>query len=105
MIGLGKWECKVDTMFYKGTITIEISDNNGEYAFVFGAEGTPIPEVNVTEVHEENGNTLVGTGTTPMLPGKELVATMTFTDDDHFDGSLKVPFLGKIKVKNGCRVS
>ena len=33
MIGLGKWACNVNTMFFSGEVKIKVFDNNGEYGF------------------------------------------------------------------------
>ena len=33
MIGLGKWGCHVDTMFFSGDVELTVKDNNGEYDF------------------------------------------------------------------------
>ncbi len=62
MIGLGKWVCNVDSMFYRGEVFFTISDNNGQYAF-----------------------------------------DLTFETDDTFTGLVKIPFIGKIKLKDGRR--
>ena len=33
MIGLGKWACSVDTMFFSGDVVLNVVDKNGEYDF------------------------------------------------------------------------
>lgn len=33
MIGLGKWKARVDHMFFKGDVILEIKDKDGEYDF------------------------------------------------------------------------
>lgn len=103
MLGLGKWQCTVDNMFFQGKIFITISEKNGEYDFDFAIEGGTLPQITINEVTAE-GNTITGKGTTAAMPGKELTATMTFTDDEHFEGGLKIPFLGTLKVKNGHKI-
>ncbi|MBQ3150879.1 MAG: hypothetical protein IJB86_06505 [Clostridia bacterium] len=102
MIGLGKWSCRVDTMMFRGTATLNIYDNNGEYGFELDAGGLDIPEVNVSNI-VENGNTLEAVATTPALPGKEVPISLEF-DGDVFTGFLKVPFIGKVKLKDGKRI-
>ncbi len=102
MIGLGKWSCRVDTMMFRGTAILSIYDNNGEYGFDLDASGIDIPEINVSDI-VENGNTLEAVATTPLLPGKEVPITLEF-DEDTFTGFLKVPLIGKVKLKDGKRI-
>ena len=35
MVGIGKWSAKVNTLVFKGEITVDIRDNNGEYDIEF----------------------------------------------------------------------
>lgn len=39
-----------------------------------------------------------------MLPGKDIVLNATF-DGDTFEGVLKIPFVGKVKLKDGRRLA
>ena len=32
MIGLGKWGCRIDSVFYKGEVRVTVSDDGGDYA-------------------------------------------------------------------------
>lgn len=102
MIGLGKWGCKVDTMFFEGEVKFEVIDNNGEYDFKLYVNDST-PDFEVKSVTEENGDTIHGIGTTAFLPGKDIEVILTF-EGDSFTGVVKVPFLGKIKLKNGYRI-
>ena len=102
MIGIGKWKCSVDTMMFKGSAILEIIDNNGEYDFKLDAGDINIPEVNVSNVKAE-GNKLEAVATSPVLPGKEVPISLEF-DGDTVTGYLKVPFLGKVKLKEGTRI-
>lgn len=101
MIGLGKWVCHVDTMFFKGDAYIRVFDNNGEYGFELSLPDMDIPEVVIKDV-KEDGNTLTATANVDLLPGKDIDVRLTF-DGDTFEGLLKVPFIGKIKLKDGRR--
>lgn len=103
MIGIGTWACKVDTMFFKGEVKFKIYDDNGKYGFDMVIDG-PVPKFEIKNVTESNGNTLSAIGTVEMLPGKEIEGTLTF-NGDKFEGVLKVPFLGKIKLKDGWKVA
>lgn len=101
MIGLGKWVCHVDTMFFRGDAHLHLFDNNGEYGFELSLPDMSIPEIVIKDV-TENGNTLNAVANVDLLPGKDIDVTLTF-DGDTFEGLLKVPFIGKIKLKDGKR--
>lgn len=103
MIGIGTWQCSVDTMFFSGTAEIRVFDKNGEYGFELKVPGVDIPNIDVKEVQEE-GNTINAVATTDMLPGKDINISLEF-DNDTFTGFLKVPFLGKIKIKDGKKIA
>lgn len=102
MIGLGNWACKVNSMFFSGEVTFTISDNDGEYGFEITLPGIELPDFTLNSV-EEDDDTLTIVASTSILPDKEAEAVLTF-DGDEFDGFLKVPFLGKIKFKDGHRI-
>ncbi len=104
MIGLGKWQATVNAILFKGTVTVTISDNNGEYGIDFELpEKFKNVEVRTYDI-KENGNTLSGKGEITMLPGKELEAIVTF-EGDTMTGVLNIPFLKRsIELKNGHRV-
>lgn len=101
MIGIGTWQCRVDTMFFKGDVKFKITDNNGQYGLEIIMDG-PVPKFEIKNIREE-GNTLRATGTVEMLPGKEIESELTFNGDT-CEGALKVPMLGKIKLKDGKKV-
>lgn len=102
MIGIGKWECSVDTMMFRGEGIVTIANKNGAYDFTVEAKGVKMPPYSVGNIIE-NGSTLSAVVTTPMLPGKEVPIELTF-DGDVFTGFAKIPLLGKIKFKNGRRI-
>lgn len=99
MIGLGKWACNVSSMFFSGEVKFIISDNEGNYDFAVDMPGIDIPDFTLNKV-EEDGETLSVFAETSLLPGKEIEVVINF-DGDTFDGFLKIPFLGKIKFKDG----
>lgn len=103
MIGIGTWSCRVDTMFFKGNATVKIIDNNGEYGIELEVPGVDIPDVTIKEIHED-GNSLNAIAQTSLLPGKDIEMSIDFDGDD-FGGFLKIPFLGKVKLKDGHRVA
>lgn len=102
MIGLGKWICNVSSMLFSGEVRFEIFDDNGKYGFNLDIPNFTVPDVDVLSV-EEDGNDVTVTVRTSLLPGKDLVLNATF-DGDTFEGVLKVPFIGKIKLKDGKRL-
>lgn len=105
MVGIGKWAARVNTLVFKGDITVEIKDNNGEYDINFVLpEKFKNVEIKYSDVHAE-GNTIYGKGEITLLPGKEIKAAVTF-DGDKMTGSLVLPFLGnkEIKLKDGHRI-
>lgn len=102
MIGLGKWACNVNSMFFSGEVKFTISDNNGEYDFEIEIPGVDIPDFTLNSI-EEDDETLTILAETSLLPGKEAEVVINF-DDDTFDGFLKVPFIGKVKFKDGHRI-
>lgn len=97
MIGIGKWEASINTMLFRGTGRVIISDNNGQYDFNLEIVGENVPEFNVTDVVEE-GNTLRAVAENDMFKGKKIPVTATF-DGDTVVGTAKLPFIGNIKVK------
>ena len=103
MIGLGKWVCNVSSMLFSGEVKMEIFDDNGSYGFKLDIPNVKIPDVTVKEV-KEDGTDVTVTVQTSMLPGKDINISLEF-DNDTFTGFLKVPFLGKIKIKDGKKIA
>ena len=103
MIGLGKWACSVNTMLFSGEVKFDIFDDNGKYGFNIDLPGIKVPDITIKEVIEDD-DTINATVTTSLLDGKEVNLVVTI-DGDTFDGYLKVPMFGKIKLKNGRRIT
>lgn len=101
MIGIGKWEASINTMFFRGTGRVTISNTDGEYNFKLEIIGENVPEFIVTDVIED-GNTLRATAECEMFKGKRIPVTATF-DGDNVLGTAKLPLIGGIKVR-GHRV-
>ena len=102
MEGIGRWGGPVNTLVFKGDVYVDIKDNNGEYDINFELpEKFKNVEIRYYDVHAE-GNTIKGKGEMTLLPGKEIIASVTF-DGDTMTGTLLLPFLGnrEIKIKNG----
>ena len=103
MIGLGKWACNVNTMFFSGEVKINVFDNNGEYGFELDIPGIDIPDIEIKSV-EEDDDSIVAIAGTSLLPGKDIELNITF-DGDEFDCFLKIPVIGKVKFKDGHRIA
>ena len=99
MIGIGTWSFNVDTMFFRGEAQIKIFDICGEYGFEVKIPGEDIPEIIVKDVVED-GNTLNAVGNISLLKGKDIPVSLTF-EGDTASGFLKVPYVGKVKLKDG----
>lgn len=103
MVGIGTWECRVDTMFFKGTAQIKVFDNNGAYGFEVIVPGMDVPDIEVISV-EEDGNAVDATIRTSLTGDKDIDLSVEF-DDDIVTGFIKVPYLGKVKLKDGHRIA
>lgn len=101
MVGLGKWACTVDSMLFRGEAIINILDKNGEYDFELELPGVEIPEYTIKSL-EITEDTLTAVVNIAML-GKDAQLDIDF-DEDSFTGILKLPLIGKIRLKDGHRV-
>ena len=102
MIGLGKWACTVNTMFFSGEVKIKVFDDNGKYGFELDLPDVDIPDFDFKSI-EEDDDSITAVVQTSLLPGKDIEFYIEF-DGDEFDGYVKIPFLGKVKFKDGHRI-
>ena len=103
MVGIGKWLAHVDTMFFTGDAVICVSDNNGEYAFDLELPSDmDIPEFKIYGITED-GNTLNAKASVELLQGKEIDLSFTF-EGDTASGFIKIPYIGKIKIKEAKKI-
>ncbi len=103
MIGLGKWTGEIDTSLLSGSATVEISDNNGEYDFSISVPSLKkLPDFRVFDI-QEDGNQLSGKAEIDLM-GKMIVDVCVEINGDTFTGYFKVPFMGKIEIKNGKKI-
>lgn len=102
MIGLGKWACNVNTMFFSGEVKINVFDSNGEYGFEVDIPGVDVPDIEIKSI-EEDDDSIFAVVRTSVLPGKDIELSIDF-DGDEFDGFMKIPFIGKVKFKDGHRI-
>ncbi len=87
-----------------GNAIVEITDKNGEYDFnVTVPSLRKLPNFTVYDI-KEDGNTLSGKAEIDLM-GKMTVDIKVEINGDTFTGYIKVPFLGKIEIKNGRRLN
>ena len=103
MIGLGTWKFTVDTPIYKGDALLYIKDDGGNYDVKCELVGMDKAGMDAVSVCEEGENTLTGIAVTNLLKGKDIPFTITF-EGGAANGFLKVPFIGKLKLKDGQKV-
>lgn len=103
MIGLGKWTGEIHTSIISGNAIVEITDKNGEYDFnVTVPSLKKLPNFTVYDI-KEKGNQLSGKAEIDLM-GKMKVDVCVEINGDTFTGYIKVPFLGKIEIKNGRKI-
>ena len=105
MIGLGKWQAEINNIIFKGSAVFTIADDNGNYKIDLELPGEDlgVSDINIQNI-QEDGDTLTGEATVDIIPGgKACEISLTFTDD-LCNGFLKVPFIGKIKVKDAKKI-
>ncbi len=104
MIGIGKYKAKINNMFFKGDAIFELENENGKYEMEIELVGADfgIPDFELSDVAED-GNTLTAKATTSLLPGKDIDVELTF-EDDMCNGFLKIPFIGKIKIRDAVKI-
>ena len=103
MTGLGKWICSVNTIFFSGDVKFEIFDNDGKYGFIIEIPDVKSPEIIIKNVDEDDDEITI-TAETSLLPGKDVTLFLEF-DDDTCEGYVKVPMVGKIRLRNGKKIS
>ena len=101
MVGLGKWACTIDSMLFRGEAGVNITEKDGAYDFDLEIPGVDLPAYTIKSV-DVSENKLKAIVNIAML-GKDAELNIDF-DDDSFTGIFKIPFIGKIKLKDGHRV-
>lgn len=104
MIGIGKYKAHINNMFYKGEVIFELKWVNDSYDFDVEIDSVDfdMPEITIKSV-EEDGNTLNAVAEASLLPGKDCDVSLTF-EDNKCNGYLKIPFVGKIKIKDAEKI-
>ena len=105
MIGLGKYKAKINNMFFKGDAIFELEPEDGSYEMEIELQGADfdMPDFKLFDA-KEDGNTFTAKATTSLLPGKEIDVELTF-ENDKCNGFLKIPFIGKIKIKDAVKIA
>ena len=104
MIGLGKYKVKIDHMFYNGIAVFELKDDDSTYKIDIELENDDfnLPDIELKDVIEEV-DTLIAKAYIDEFPGKAIDVTLTF-NGDKCNGFLKIPFVGKIKIKDAVKI-
>jgi len=103
MLGLGTWEFQVDTMFYRGKVLLMVGEKDGGYDIGIDIPGMDVPDFAITSLAAED-NTVSGTVQTSLLKGKDIPFSVTF-EGETASGFMKVPFMGKLTMKDGKRIA
>lgn len=104
MIGLGRWTGDIETSMISGSAIVEITDNNGKYAFSVETQSIKtIPNFTVYDIVEKD-NTLSGKADIELMGKISVQIFVEFTSDTTFEGYIKVPFFGKFEIKNGRKI-
>lgn len=104
MLGIGKYKAQINNMFFKGEAIFELIDKGGKYDIQIELEDKDIdmPAIVIEEASAED-NTLIAKATSPEFPGKAVDISLTF-EDDKCNGFLKIPFVGKVKIKDAVKI-
>ena len=104
MIGIGKYKVDIDHMFFKGEAVFEIKYDDGKYEFEIEIENADFDMDDIEIVdYTEDADTLDATAKVSLVPGKPINIHLTFTDTG-CDGYLKIPFVGKVKIKDAVKI-
>ena len=96
-----KYKAKINNMFFKGDAVFGISCNEGKYEMEIELDGADF-EMQVVEASVED-NVFTAKASTPILPDKDFDILLTF-EDDKCNGYLKIPFVGKVKIKDAVKI-
>lgn len=106
MIGTGKWEGEIDTLFFKGKGQIEIREKDGKYDFVFDLpEKYKNTKFTYHEIREIGDNVLFVRAETSAFPGKIAEIRVTFEENKMY-GFIRLPIMGgyTVQIKNGRKI-
>ena len=98
-----KYKAKINNLFFKGDAVFGMTCTDGKYGMEIDLEGAEFDmPVEITEA-EVVDTTIIAKATTTLLPEKIIDVNLTF-EDDKCNGFLKIPFIGKIKIKDAMKV-
>ncbi len=101
-----KYKAKINNMFFKGDAVFGITHDGEKYGMEIDLEGAEFEmpvEIIEAQVEYTEENTLFAKATTPLLPERVIDITLTF-EDDKCNGFLKIPFIGKVKIKDAVKL-
>ncbi len=98
-----KYNAKINTIFFKGDAVFGITYTDGKYGMEVDLKDAEFDmPVEITEASVEE-NTLIAKATSELLPDRIIDINLTF-EDDKCNGFLKIPFVGKVKIKNAEKI-
>ena len=98
-----KYKAKLNNMFFKGDAVFGITLTDGKYGMDIELEGAEFEmPVNIVEANAED-DVFTAKATTPILPDRDFDILLTF-EDDKCNGYLKIPFIGKVKIKDAIKL-
>lgn len=98
-----KYKAKINNMFFKGDAVFGVTCINGKYGMEIDLEDADydIP-VEITEATED-GEMFIAKATTSLMPDRTVDITLSF-ENGKCNGFLKIPFIGKVKIKDAVKV-
>lgn len=105
-IGIGSWAGKINVRLARGEVQFTIGeDEKGDYKIDVVLPGAlKTAKLKFLSLQEEpDGKTLSGEGAISVLPGRKLTGAFTF-EEDTFEGEIKAPIVGKIRITEGHRI-
>ncbi len=98
-----KYKAKINNMFFKGDAVFCITCNDGQYGMEIELDGADFEMPVVIEEASVEDNVFTAKASTPILPDKNFDILLTF-EDDKCNGYLKIPFVGKVKIKDAIKL-
>ena len=98
-----KYQAKINNMFFKGNAVFGLTLTDGEYDIELDLEDADFDLGAKIIESEVEDNTIIAKVSSTLLPGKTIDMTLTF-EDDKCNGFLKIPFVGKVKIKDAKKV-
>lgn len=103
MLGVGEYKANIDHVFLNGDIVLKITYKYGSYSFEIKSDEVDFDTDITILTATENGNTICAKAEASVMPGKVIDVFLSF-DDNKCNGYFKVPYVGKIKIKDAVKL-